>query len=77
MFDNQAVDYRYLNMDNECFTTAGKLMKYATDFPGGTHRVVAVGSFVRDPVLQAYGRKPFHPDDMVALYSRLLHQEKV
>lgn len=70
--ENLPVEYRYLNMDTECITTADKLRKYAEDFPGGMHCVVSEGGIC--PVLQAYGRKRYEQTDVTLLYKRLSHK---
>lgn len=68
--EDDLIEYRYLNMDNECRTTSDRLLKYASDFPGGTHRVVTSYKF-GGPMLQAYGTRPFPADAVIRLDERL------
>lgn len=69
--ENIPIEYRYLNMDTGCITTADRLLKYAAEFPGGLHRVVATNAFDKGPVLTAYGRKQYSHADIEALYKKL------
>lgn len=71
MNPNDPIEYRWLNMDNTCYTTQERLQKYAAAFRGGVHRTVATDAVLGGPVLMAYGTSTYTYDDMVALDKRL------
>ncbi len=71
MGESDLIEYRCLNMDNGCRTSKDRLYKYASDFPGGMHRVLATGSLLSGPMLHAYGTRPYGDDAMIALDARL------
>lgn len=67
--ESDLIEYRWLNMDNQCRTTEEALYRYASAFPTGIHRVASDG--VLCPVIRAYGTRQYTVDDMKSLDERL------
>lgn len=67
--ESDLIEYRWLNMDNRCYTTDVRLYQYARMFPRGEWKCEAPK--LGGPCLTAYGIRPYTFDDVRALDARL------